>query len=1188
MEKVSNVEGLQKQTSELNLKLEDLASLLKKFDLSTKKQNQEFDSERKKVMSKIQADMDEVHERMIFLFDEIKKLSPSEELSEINSQISSLDEKINVLRKSLSGDIENVISTNIESLTSDLALIDVKVVEINKNIALLPDQKSIDTLQFAIQNFQNSIKEIFNQISNLNMSEDLDKISEDLICFSKNFNNIEKHIIKSDAEKQKLFEQINRNINSVEVEVKKIPLSMDVDKLNTNLLIVSDFISDIKEQIGHAFKIEITALERLEKKFDLIIPNAITDELSLKREISNTGLSAPSVDFVNSTTDESIGYLGEKFKALNAKINEVINASNKNIANKIEANLDFLISEVKDAKSDITQISDSFDLNSLNENILEINEYLSLFRSQLDDSLSQESKLLTRIEDKVEAVYNRDYSEKTIEIIQNLKKSLDDKHKEINERLSLFQKVSAKLLAGQESQLTKTDMDKVTKDIENAMSGFTSIPNELAHINSNFSNFASELKELFKSCDIAELDEKINFLGIQASNLTYNLENKILESNSDLKLCVTDEVKSLEDKISGVMQEIKSLPDFNKIYDLQDNILELKENLNFLSSDILKIDSIEIVNDNLVDISDNLNKFKSDFDNLSLEQKEALSNINEKVESIKISDIQELKQNIESSSKEVSEKLVFLKEIYDKISEIQEKQPNTQKFDKLEDDIKDIAEQFLNFPDEMSYINSKLNEFLEKYTNSNDSAAVLIDQIKELMTNVNIKVESNLLYLNEQISQIIKAISEYDFSENFKNLENKTDALNDKIVSELNVFVDNFRVKIANNLANNNYTVESALKDLEFRLEELLANSVISGVNEARVFSQAGNTKILELSGDVDNLKLLVEQADSKLNKLDSLSEIESNLNKYNDSLSKLNDPVNKILNMTESQQSYAFEEFGKLKLQLKALMEGYNRVENNILTADNKFEESNLVTKQGLSILNFGIENIKRLISQAYEEINSNSTDIKTLLESENITRLDNIENLIKNRGIKDQGTLDSINNLATFVVDSHKEAKAAVTAIKNKQEIAFSVISSLSNSSEVVKNSLIGIAEWVDSAGKTLENMQFAIMVIKNVQADQKDHYERKTRSINVALGKISEKIPALEDRLSSLERRIEEFEYKQTLEQIEMKELLKTIIDRLPAKPAHYTPLRHNDNSAKRREYLAKYSEKLNNTENSNKTP
>src|ERR1035437_33964 len=181
MDHGTKLENLQEQTSELTLKLEDLTCLLKKFEQSSKKQNHEFNSDRKKVMSKIQTDMDEVHEKIIVLFEELKKLSPSRELNDISGKISFLDEKINLFRKNFSNDVGKLVETNVAAVISELTIVGTKLAEIINSINILPTEECLGEVKSSIYDLQGDIKAVSKQLNNFSIPDNMGKINEELL-----------------------------------------------------------------------------------------------------------------------------------------------------------------------------------------------------------------------------------------------------------------------------------------------------------------------------------------------------------------------------------------------------------------------------------------------------------------------------------------------------------------------------------------------------------------------------------------------------------------------------------------------------------------------------------------------------------------------------------------------------------------------------------------------------------------------------------------------------------------------------------------------------------------------------------------------------------------------------------------------------------------------------------------------
>ena len=840
MEHGAKIDGLQEQTSELKIKLEDLTSLLKKFEQNSKKQNHEFNTDRKKVMDKIQSDMDELHEKIIVLFEELKKISPSKEIGEISGRIVFLDEKLNLLRKNFSTDIEESIKSNIGNVTSELSLLDAKIGDLSRNIALLPDHEFLEDLQGSILDLHDNIKNIEKEINSLNIGEDLDKINEELVYFNKNFINLEKHFNESDIQKSKCFEQINKNIDLINTEIKKMPVVDGFMEINSKLFTVNKTINALQEQLGQAFNFERNLIDRLEEKLDLITKESDSDktspqigevtanlkldsveklvnQLSLLQQKLNDNINSTSSGFGKTSTSSNNEDFNEKFKSINEKLSEIIDSSDPEIIQKIEANCDILTDEIKEIKVQLTKISLPPELNNINNNLQDINEYLSLFRNQLDNSLSQENRLLIRIEDKIESIYNKDYSEKTISGIKELKTSIEHKNKEINEKLGAVQQLSEKLSRLQETQLGKAELDKLKKEIDSVAAKFTTIPDELAYINSRFNEF-------WKS---------------------HNESNYIL-----LKLA--EDFRPSIDKISGK---------------LDSNLLALNEQIESIKNYLINID----VSENIQNIETRTEEFKHKIGDLSekiknIAKSDDLEEIDAKLGSIGIqigSQIDKLENKIsntnDSSKSYIINEIKTLDDKLNKVSESVKLLPDCEELNILKDILVSLQEKINLLSSEVAKpkeTDLKLDTFLNEYNNSKAVIEGLTNDTKSLMTKMNNKLESNLLYLNEQVHKIIQSVVQFDFAENFENLEKNTADLSDKIAADFTYISKSLNNQILDRIDNQENSlidiIKDELKSISHNQDKESTLSSLSQIQEKLnlMLSQAVSSENLEKLSD--------------------------------------------------------------------------------------------------------------------------------------------------------------------------------------------------------------------------------------------------------------------------------------------------------------------------------------------------
>ncbi len=84
---------------------------------------------------------------------------------------------------------------------------------------------------------------------------------------------------------------------------------------------------------------------------------------------------------------------------------------------------------------------------------------------------------------------------------------------------------------------------------------------------------------------------------------------------------------------------------------------------------------------------------------------------------------------------------------------------------------------------------------------------------------LNCKLESNLLYLNEQIERIVQGILKFDVKENILIIEKKTDDLSEKLSCDINNFVGNFDEKLSATLEENKEAFSTEIKNMKIKLK---------------------------------------------------------------------------------------------------------------------------------------------------------------------------------------------------------------------------------------------------------------------------------------------------------------------------------------------------------------------------------
>ncbi|WP_197035146.1 coiled-coil domain-containing protein [Oceanivirga salmonicida] len=556
--------------------------------------------------------------------------------------------------------------------------------------------------------------------------------------------------------KDKLTER-GANFDEVEYKVENINLDDEKAKTKAKILEIKMFINDKKDAINNAKKSSLeTKISELETKLDN--PSITASDLkNLTNNLEN------EFNKVKPIVEKRAKYLPEINKSVS--LNEKQKATlikrllTKTTVDEIEAfninDINNLINSMKELKEEIESLKDSDfktgldakDIKKLDEKISEIenkienvdlnilqiqghSENLSLLEQQLiaikeiltKNNLSTGQKDSLRF--RINSLNSLDDLDNKIKLINDLANELNEKMpklKEAKEKLDKFINENSSTLSNGE----KTKLEALKTKIENRIGVILDI---------------AELTNLIIEVDI-EIDNVVSFDKLK--------ENTIKSIKNDFSNLSNKQKEMLENKANS----------FTK----KDELLTFKENASKLNAEMEKLF------DKVAEVE------KSSVFNTNDELKTLLDKAKNNLETIKVSEITKLINDIDTKFKEVKDKANLIenknkvKDEIDKLTSLsnEQKQKYKDEIDKAEtnkDKANDIKQEAVKLNNEIKKLDDKIKE-LEKFVSDNAN----LEQAK--------KDEANTLIARINTEKVKKELKHDKVSDLIKEIENKLENL---------------------------------------------------------------------------------------------------------------------------------------------------------------------------------------------------------------------------------------------------------------------------------------------------------------------------------------------------------------------------------------------------------------------------
>ena len=657
--------------------------------------------------------------------------------------------------------------------------------------------------------------------------------------------------------------------------------------------------------------------------------------------------------------------------------------------------------------------------------------------------------------------------------------------------------------------LLKQDITKLRTDVEKAIpqdgnkpaiSSLSSIPklgndNLLINLNNKIDDLSKELnkdwleeiKGYIAGSEIQSMLEdisgKIDILTLtDNSEWIEDIKNTLQNLNtSEISGEPNKEIQEMLKLISQKIDILASSDDYELIEDVRDSIEtseEIKETLNLLDK---KVDIIATSNNNeeFEDIQDSLENIESKIDIISQTDntenfddiQNSLENIESKIDIISqtdntenFDDIQNSLENIESkidiiSQSEDSTTLEEIDNLKQQLTNLSEKVDIVAQTD-YSNDLGEIRDYIYGLEDKLSDIYTKTKPIEENVRKLSASDAKLTSMLETLNHKIDEIFTNNNANSQKEFEDIKHLIfAQSDFIKNFEN-NSKTEAFK-KCLKELTLEVNNLNI----NSHTETKQVQKSLKEMK---ESIMAAVVT-------IFNQVS---FIEESEDI---KDFVEERTDEINQ--NLEEVTKQLKQITSSTD-------------ETDYNYSMQD---IESDLAKLRLALNELQNNELE------------NQSSELANIA-DNVYRITSTVEELQNSMTQDEIKDIKSEIFTLREQTQKILASSDESYNAINTGLEGFSKVITNHLTDKVDKVTEMLEKSSV----------SDKVMRQALIYMGEWIDSASESIDKISSnakEIVDVKNTIEKLKKEIPEQTDILN----SIEEKFDEQQERLSYFEKQI-----------------------------------------------------------------
>jgi hypothetical protein len=409
--------------------------------------------------------------------------------------------------------------------------------------------------------------------------------------------------------------------------------------------------------------------------------------------------------------------------------------------------------------------------------------------------------------------------------------------------------------------------------------------------------------------------------------------------------------------------------------------------------------SINKLNDIVINQRKEIEELKNEIEDLKksniVYEKENLKQINEKINSYKIENLEFMDLRRNEITKEIKEEIKNIKEneieyIYNNIASLNiEAKENIEKYNKLKNtieiDIKKETEELKNKVEYLIYFNQKEKKELEAYQNDNEEDICSIDKrvqiIETYIKNKNLiseeennKINNEIIVLKETIQNIKKKEIEYiydkianlnvEIKENIKLNIKTYDKLKNIIEIDIKTEIEKIKMKEIETNERNKILEEENIKinnEIIVLKEKIQNKETTPNIHENEIKYINKNISYLNIefkenNKNISNLNIEVKENIEKYNKLRNKI-LKENIEKNNEIII-----LKQIIqNIQENEMKYIYENISNLNIEVKENKELNNNTNNEIIQL--KEIKNNLQFSYIISSYNYHISYLKDIV---------------------------------------------------------------------------------------------------------------------------------------------------------------------------------------------------------------------------------
>ena len=1150
-----NIEALKKIIININFKVVEFEQLnidgdVKDLIESIKPDVVSFDEEFKKIVDIL----DEKMKSLLGLIKEFdskeKPLIPDEKafnegINSIISALGEIDTKYNLMLKGISSD------SNINF--DDLKL---NVTSLEKELLIFKD--TIDTA------LQNGNKELKDLISGVNST--LSEVRADVRYTLKNN-------LKDLDDKMSSLKELNE-VSSSDIKNLIEKLSVSVDSIHTgfdervsdNFEAIDKNNSEIRELLNKLYSSLDTIQENIDNNFKDNLNAQHSDSEETKELINKlySALDSLKNEFDTTIKDgfNSFSSANKESKEFFSRVDSAIRDIKKDVNSDLKPNIESIENSISDIKTSMNDISSNMG-SELADMLFKFDAGLSEFEKNFGSGFNNK---VSEMKDAISSIEAN---------LSDVKNSVD----EIAPSISYDLKEIISKLNSSMTEFEDNFGVKFSEEISSLKTSIASISPDKSSIQDVLSNFDKILEEAKESINAA-LEEKVKLLENEISSFKLSIDSLKQSNSeviskfdtsfevlkNELGSNIDERVKTLTDEIAEFKTSLESYkPDNSALEELISGIDatlsgiksdlgdELDERVKTLTEEIAEFkQSAETLKNNGEDVKSLISDLEKTF---SLTSESMDQRVVEEISSLS-SKITELGDVFGTDKKEVKE---LIDRLDTSISEIKNNIDDSNKFEDIYVKIDAVLELLDGLSEEspleliiavkesVDDIQKRISTTYEQVpAHSNDEVLALLDEVKsalvDLEENVGLSESDIMLGISEAKDELKEEIKNIDLSSLKNGLSEVKDELKNEIknidISSIKSDFSEAKDEIKNEIVSLDAKIENSLSKIssvetQKDLQELKGqvNSIVGDLvseivtifdnisfeeesEEIKDFIYESSEGIRYDVGQIKNAVFEVKNTLRGSSEENTLNEIIEKLNRLSDVQSLIEGVENGIGSVLSFFQSEKYsltdveDDFAKIRLAINELSQ---KTENE--------EEINNI-KESVVDLKYDFQNIAQKFEQLNEDVtNLNMCTNKLILSSEDSTNVlrDNLENfknmITKSEPDKIQQTLS---NMTFAFNDSIKLFDRRFSELKHEMQVFTEHSANNSNSLENIKNSFLVLAEWMESAGKVLEELGEDVVGLKEIDYGK---FSQEIDSFHQNNSLFGEKLDAITDSINEL---------------------------------------------------------------------